>query len=288
MMKKIVAFVVALAIWPAFAQSITPQIGGGISRGFDGGISGQGSAAQTLWTPLNLGIVGTVWHDAADTSKFSFNTGKVASWTDSYSGTVASQATSGNQPAYSATGLNGAPGLVFTSASSQNLASNTLDMQAPVTVFAVGNYTNATTSPFIGSTVNGGLEFRGTTGGQYDVLQQNVGNLGTSTNSSIGGTNAFALFTYELTTVTFRVNGSVAGTNSTTQQFNHTGNLIIGGTNASEFFGGSMGDIISIPAVATLSQVQKIEGYEAWKFGLQGNLPGGHPYKLRAPLVSDP
>lgn len=39
-MKKILAFIVALALSPVLAQSITPQIGGGIGQGFDGGISG--------------------------------------------------------------------------------------------------------------------------------------------------------------------------------------------------------------------------------------------------------
>lgn len=43
MMKRILALVVALALSPVFGQSITPQIGGGISKGFDGGISGVSS-----------------------------------------------------------------------------------------------------------------------------------------------------------------------------------------------------------------------------------------------------
>lgn len=50
MMKRILSYLAALAISvaPAFAQSITPQIGGGIGTGFDGGISSRSGAAPVL------------------------------------------------------------------------------------------------------------------------------------------------------------------------------------------------------------------------------------------------
>lgn len=38
----------------------------------------------------------------------------------------------------------------------------------------------------------------------------------------------------------------------------------------------------------TTSELRKCEGWMAWKTGLQSNLPTSHPYKSRAPYVSDP
>ena len=34
-----------------------------------------------------------------------------------------------------------------------------------------------------------------------------------------------------------------------------------------------------------ISNVEKAEGYIAWKWGLQGNLPVSHPYKNAAPTT---
>lgn len=47
-----------------------------------------------------------------------------------------------------------------------------------------------------------------------------------------------------------------------------------------------IGDIAEVVVVGTnlaVADRQKLEGYLAWKYGLQGNLPAGHPYKSAAP-----
>jgi hypothetical protein len=36
-------------------------------------------------------------------------------------------------------------------------------------------------------------------------------------------------------------------------------------------------------SVLTTTNRQLMEGYLAWKWGLQANLPSGHPYKSAAP-----
>jgi hypothetical protein len=35
----------------------------------------------------------------------------------------------------------------------------------------------------------------------------------------------------------------------------------------------------------TTSDREKLEGYLAWKWGLEANLPNGHPYENAAPLA---
>ena len=37
----------------------------------------------------------------------------------------------------------------------------------------------------------------------------------------------------------------------------------------------------------TIAQCQQVEGYLAWKWGLQANLPGSHPYAAAAPITSN-
>jgi hypothetical protein len=78
----------------------------------------------------------------------------------------------------------------------------------------------------------------------------------------------------------WRVNGTQrnsgnVGTNSfTTMQFGHN-----------ETEGLDMtGFIAEIVAFASNSNAEIVEGYLAWKWGLQSSLPAGHPYKNSAPV----
>jgi hypothetical protein len=53
-------------------------------------------------------------------------------------------------------------------------------------------------------------------------------------------------------------------------------------TAGSAFVNADIGEIV-ISSVQSDVNRQKLEGYLAWKWGLQGNLPAGHPYKATAP-----
>jgi len=90
-----------------------------------------------------------------------------------------------------------------------------------------------------------------------------------------------------------------------------TGTLRLNGTNYASSFGGTpvpsgaltlsstgWGDVANVrlyevitftgATALTVPQQQQIEGYLAWKWGLQGNLPSNHPYKSAAPVGSGP
>jgi hypothetical protein len=49
---------------------------------------------------------------------------------------------------------------------------------------------------------------------------------------------------------------------------------------------GSVYEVIGFNVTLTTAQRQQVEGYLAWKWGLQGSLPAGHPYKLWPPPPS--
>jgi hypothetical protein len=51
----------------------------------------------------------------------------------------------------------------------------------------------------------------------------------------------------------------------------------------SRYYNGYIGDFIFFGTSYTTLEQQKAEGYLAWKWGLQANLPAGHPYKSAAP-----
>ncbi len=50
---------------------------------------------------------------------------------------------------------------------------------------------------------------------------------------------------------------------------------------------GAFAEIVFLTGTTNDIDRQKMEGYLAWKWGLQGQLPAGHPYKDAAPTVKD-
>lgn len=46
---------------------------------------------------------------------------------------------------------------------------------------------------------------------------------------------------------------------------------------------GEFGEVVILQNKPTTLNRQKVEGYLAWKWGIQGSLPSGHPYKSAAP-----
>jgi hypothetical protein len=80
----------------------------------------------------------------------------------------------------------------------------------------------------------------------------------------------------------FNYNGSTTYSGATSYNGPLAGLAInTGGT--SETSDCDVAEIILYNSQVTTQQVQTIEGYLAWKWGLQGNLPAGHPYKNSPP-----
>jgi hypothetical protein len=57
---------------------------------------------------------------------------------------------------------------------------------------------------------------------------------------------------------------------------NYSGDYDIGGTY-------QIYELLLYDSYLTQTDQQKVEGYLAWKWGMQGNLPSDHPYKNAAP-----
>ena len=89
------------------------------------------------------------------------------------------------------------------------------------------------------------------------------------------------------------LNGILTPTTQNTGQagnFNLTSYGIGTNTNTGDatYWQGYIGEVLYYTGVLTTVQIQQIEGYLAWKWGLVANLPAGHPYKTTPVLTSFP
>jgi hypothetical protein len=100
----------------------------------------------------------------------------------------------------------------------------------------------------------------------------------TSTTSSTGAATMFAPGTAGALTVsglTAATTASPAGNESII--------TTVGNNSAGLQAYGQLHELIIYSTTLSLFQRQPVEGYLAWKWGLQANLPGNHPYKLFPP-----
>ena len=91
---------------------------------------------------------------------------------------------------------------------------------------------------------------------------------------------------FEATQYTLRANGK-QGTTTTGATLNTgTTRARIGAstaTTAAQIWNGALGAQFELSDTATLSEIQKVEGWLAWTYGSVGTLDAGHPYKYARP-----
>lgn len=249
-----------------------------------------------FWTPLNLGASLVAWWDAQNTANIALSGSNVTSWTDKQSGIVASQGTGASQPTWSATARNGKPGLAF--AGAQVLAFN------PALLPGGASPRNISVASFFNGAQGGG--------GGYPFLY-GPNSITAGTLLDFAGDNT-GIFMFDGATVFRPAESSanldrfmmidVSGTTSANWLIDgnaaenfalavNTG-LSVGfvgsyQTGTSGMFTGITQQIVVCNRALTASEVNKMAGWESWYDGKAGaNLPGGHPYKSRAPFVTDP
>lgn len=248
--------------------------------------------AQKLWQPPSLGSDLAVWFDAADDSTITLNGTTVSLWKDkSGNGRDASQSTAANQPTYTANGISNKPVLTFDGAndymvsaagsygpniSISAVASQTSgnDFRRLVNVGTADTYgffgTGGTAQTFFATFFGDGVTWNDTSANTPNISM--IGN-----NSVIGVVNGANVATpYVDGTAQNTKNGAMTAA---------TGLIIGGDPNLSgQFWLGPVGEIVITNDALATSDRQKLEGYLAWKWGLQGKLPNTHPYKNFPPL----
>jgi hypothetical protein len=255
-----------------------------------------------LWRPTEISTA--LWLDAEDASTITLNGSTVSQWNDkSGNGRNATQATAAAQPTYVASSIGGKPALVFDGASSDWMNTGTLNvaMQNDYTVLAALATTNTSTGSFwylvpgfLGGERGGvgadhGLGFNGLTpitgvGGPADAMLQ-------ATSPVTSGSPAIAHWDRASTTGTCRwyLNGTSngQGTGETGARTYNNG-MALGSmweNGGGQWLSFRVGEIVVASSVLPTDNRQRLEGYLAWKWGLESNLPANHPYKLLPPTV---
>jgi hypothetical protein len=87
------------------------------------------------------------------------------------------------------------------------------------------------------------------------------------------------------------LNGSLAGSQANSEpQDSVTQGIVVGGRIQNNTDGAllDIAELIVLKGVRDTDTQERTEGYLAWKWGLEGSLPAGHPYKSAAPELPPP
>ena len=278
------------------------------------GIEGQRSVTGVQpWTPAELtGLA--LWLDADDANTITLNGSTVSQWDDkSGNANHVSNATASTQPDYLATGWNGQPTVSFTKSGLEFLFK-----QNVANFSASGDFTIASAFEFLETTNNWDMiaGWRSTantaSGAGAPILQ------GMRTNQEIGFHNTDKVDTRIKVNVTTRLgkkiatisrSGGTAGNNGaatvtstgfsqTTYQTDATQTwgsdpatgFQIGGRQqgATDYGDKYISEVVCCNTKLSTIDRQKLEGYLAWKWGLEADLPADHPYKSAPPTVVTP
>jgi hypothetical protein len=244
---------------------------------------------MALWTPLDLGAKLRAWYDFQDASTVTESGGAISQVTDkSGNGFTLSEGTAGNRMTYSATGFNGTlPAAVGVDSDrlrnittgvwpSSNVRTwQRLDQTTLVFTILGGAPTRSITATasdlFV--PVMLGVTVDGTTINQYE--NGNLLSASGATTDVVDQAAAFAVF-----------DSDTLHNTSGDRIFDQTSGLAFTlanrGDGARDLLGG-YGEFVSIDGVLTTDERQRLEGYLAHKWDLEGNLDAGHPYKSAPP-----
>lgn len=259
------------------------------------------------WTPDDLGAALGMWLDASDSDTITLVSGNVSQWDDkSGNNRDFTQGTAGNRPTLQTAGINGLDTIAFDG--SNDALARAVESWAydyPINVFVLfkaGAFT---------SSYNGLLGFYSasdaSTAGYGVFIKSNGKSAIYATDTSDGQPNydGTGALTYSVDTgyifgATIRNdaivsygNGSADGSSSGTWTLRTnvgSGDVTVGSDpRFSRFTDWEIAEIAIVTGGAiSVQNRQRMEGYLAWKWGLEASLPAGHPYENAAPTVATP
>jgi hypothetical protein len=226
-----------------------------------------------------------LWLDASDRSSFTLSGTSVTQWNDkSGSG---NHATGGTSPTFSNNSV------VFNGSSQYLQLTGITSFPSNESWIAVFQFTGSGTNKgwnLLGSSASTGGRgmqvYRVTTDYNFGADKWGTGTIALT--PILQNTNYIGGFTYGNgpTNGIFNVyvNGTITGSSPATVSFSGTGSTNLGvGSGNTFYWQGSVSELISYTSTLTAAQRQQVEGYLAWKWGLQTSLPQTHPWKLFPP-----
>ena len=257
---------------------------------------GQSIAINNLWTPARLSEL-ALWLDAADVNTITLNGANVSQWNDkSGNNRNVSQTTASRQPVFVANSLNNNPIIAFdgTDDTLVNPGAALIRNVGGASIILVGRRRTDVASEATAVMIPTSAASRAT------ILWRSVtaGNTGVGTGGRRLVTDSFQALGTQPYTSNYEVvisrfdyanadlrlfqNGTQTGqrafqTAGITE--NDAGGLFVG-ANAwgSSTLNLDLAEIIIVHSALSTEQRQLLEGYLAWKWGLQASLPLGHPY----------
>jgi hypothetical protein len=254
-----------------------------------------------LWNPLYLPYGSlTNWYDSTDTTTLTLSTNDtVANWRDkSYDANNLSETDFADLPTYGTTNLNGLSTVDFSDGASVNLDIPEVSIAQPLYVLFAGfqETFNSTSTYFVlsneigaealklrlDSSTNMKLIYNTGAGGNVTIP---VGNGKKDDQTAIYTISAASLSG----TCEFNFNSGGNNTTGLSPMGADSFNQLTLGSSAEDTGGlnGQIGEFIIVQGSISTDDAKKLEGYTAWKWGQEGSLPVGHPYKLAAPTVTD-
>jgi hypothetical protein len=238
----------------------------------------------------------SMWFDAADRTSITLSGTNVSQWNDK-SGKGNNLSAASARPTYTFNARNnlnvvtydGTQNLTTGSISATNFAGGTVNL----TTFVVFSLSNTNTgsnysSPFCWANGGGTPRIAPTWEGTANGLEMDVGSVGirtSFTSPALATNNTFYFLSYwkNGATTQLNVNGSngASGTGQDTTNYgscNFDFNVGNGFSNSQYWMRGNIGEIIFFSTTLNTTTFQQMEGYLAYKWGLQGTLPTSHPY----------
>ena len=234
------------------------------------------------WTPALISTA--LWLDANDSSTITIATG-VSTWADkSGNGKNATQGTAANQPTYSSTGFNSKPTIQF-DGTNDSFDLTAVTQTSGQNVFAVVDTTLIGTSYRIllnRSDGNAPALYLGNSTLNYRPISYWLADYARwgaaiQRKAIIRWANYTSPFTFALVQVDGGVQTSQVSTTSVLSSWTNINNSVVQQSRI------NLSELIITTADPTSETRQLIEGYLAWKWGLEANLPSDHPYKSIAP-----
>jgi hypothetical protein len=248
-------------------------------------------SAVSSFNPLNFGP--TLWLDGKDASTISY---RVSQWNDKSSlGNHVTQTTRNQQPVYRNNEMYfGIGSGIFTRFFIPDV---TPYLNTDLTIFVVERRELPTGRFISGSGASGGnqllIGYNNSTN-----MQQEMYDLGANTGVpafTSATSEPFRIWSFTYTTSARRsyLNGGTGGTRIVAgmNRLSSWPGAVIGTSNATgnQLYKGSIKEIIFYNSELNTANRQAVEGYLAWKWGLENNLPtSGHLYKLSAPVGFSP
>ncbi len=232
------------------------------------------------WQPSNIAGL-QVWLDGLDTSTMTFSGATVLTWKSKGSATITASSVGAGQIQYQtyqnrkSLYFNGTNTKMTTESISSYGASATTWISASVNL----NPSTGDASVVIATTNSPERAIR-YTNGEWQIYTFNNGVL-RGTRNKVSGVRGFidtapSCITY--------VNGvDVTSTSqAVTYEAGANQTFVLGQWNVA-YLNGYIQEICIFDSALSLKQYQQVEGYLAWKWGFQGDLPSTHPYKLFPP-----